>query len=167
EDRIPIAVSFGHIAPGRAGAQHPKNAVDYSPLVGNGRTPFATIRKQGVENAPFRVRQIAATQCCLPQKGRLESKLDSFLKNRQNDLVSGVLSGASAGRCCLLCPLPLQLLSKSSRSWARRPTSEVTVYAVACIWIDEPKSTKEKMMTARAAEILSVKTCPDKAGQPS
>src|SRR5262249_20989748 len=83
---IPIAVSFGHIAPGRAGAQHPKNAVDHSPLVGNGRTPFATIRKQGVENAPFRVRQIAATQCCLPQKGSLESKLDSSVKNRQHDL---------------------------------------------------------------------------------
>ena len=57
-------------------------------------------------------------------------------------------------------------MSKSSRMWTRRPTSEVTVYAVACIWIDEPKSTKEKMMTARAAEILSVKTCPDKADQP-
>src|SRR5262245_52463278 len=38
--RIPIAVSFGHIAPGRAGAQYPKNAVDRSPLVGNGRTAF-------------------------------------------------------------------------------------------------------------------------------
>jgi hypothetical protein len=60
----------------------------------------------------------------------------------------------------------LQLLNKSSRSWARRPTSEVTVYAIASIRIDEPKSTKEKMMTARAAEILSVKTCSDKAGQP-
>lgn len=57
--------------------------------------------------------------------------------------------------------------SKSSRSWAKRPTSKVTVYAVASIWIDEPKSPKEKMMTARAAEILSVKTSPDKAGQPS
>jgi hypothetical protein len=55
---------------------------------------------------------------------------------------------------------------QSSRSWTRRPTSEVTVYAVASIWIDEPKSTKEKMMTARAVEILPVKTCPDKAGQP-
>ena len=58
-------------------------------------------------------------------------------------------------------------MSKSSRMWTRRPTSEVTVYAVASIWIGEPKSTKEKMMTARAAEILSVKACPDKAGQPS
>ena len=60
--------SFGHIARGRAGAQYPKNAVDRSPLVGNGRTAFATIGKQGVENAPFRVRQIAATQCCLPSE---------------------------------------------------------------------------------------------------
>jgi hypothetical protein len=41
---------------------------------------------KGVENAPFRVRQIAATQCCLPQKGSLESKLDSSVKNRQHDL---------------------------------------------------------------------------------
>src|SRR5262249_28119695 len=99
-----------HIAPGRAGAQHPKNAVDHSPLVGNGRTPFATIRKQGVENAPFRVRQIAATQCCLPQKGSLESKLDSSVKNRQHDLVGScawcraspavmALSAGGDGKC--------------------------------------------------------------------
>ena len=87
EDRIPIAVSFRHIAPGRAGAQNPKNAVDCSSLVGNGRTTFATIRKQGVENEPFRVRQIPPTQCCLPQKGSLESRLDSSVKNRQHGLV--------------------------------------------------------------------------------
>src|SRR5262249_4865549 len=96
EDRIPIAVSFGHIAPGRAGAQYPKNAVDRSPLVGNGRTAFATVRKQGVENTPFRVRQIAATQCCLPQKGSLESKLDSSVKNRQHDLAARQLSRGHA-----------------------------------------------------------------------
>ena len=53
EDRIPIAVLFRHIAPGRAGAQNPKNAVDCSPLVGNGRTTFATVRKQGVEHEPL------------------------------------------------------------------------------------------------------------------
>src|SRR5262249_31495126 len=101
EDRIPIAVSFGHIAPGRAGAQYPKDAVDRSPLVGNGRAAFATIRKQGVENAPFRVRQIAATQCCLSQKGSLESKLDSSVKNRQHDLVGRVLINAQiAARLC-------------------------------------------------------------------
>jgi hypothetical protein len=35
---------------------------------------------------PFRVRSIAATQCCLLQKGSLESKLDSSVKNRQRAL---------------------------------------------------------------------------------
>jgi hypothetical protein len=32
------------------------------------------------------VRQIAPTQSCLLQKGSLESKLDSSVKNRQHDL---------------------------------------------------------------------------------
>src|SRR5262249_41191392 len=44
--------------------------------------------EQRVENAPFRVRYIAPTQCCLLQKGSLESKLDSSVKNRQNALLS-------------------------------------------------------------------------------
>src|SRR5262249_41911929 len=43
------------------------------------------IRSSG--NAPFRVRQIAPTQCCVLQKGSLESKLDSSVKNRQHALV--------------------------------------------------------------------------------
>jgi hypothetical protein len=33
------------------------------------------------------VSQIAPTQCCLLQKGSLESKLDSSVKNRQHGLV--------------------------------------------------------------------------------
>ena len=41
--------------------EHPENAVDRSPLVRDRRTAFATIGKQWIENAPFRVRQIAAT----------------------------------------------------------------------------------------------------------
>ena len=37
------------------------NAVDRSPLVRDSRTTFAPIGKQWIENAPFRVRQIAPT----------------------------------------------------------------------------------------------------------
>jgi len=44
--------------------------------------------EKGIENPPLRVRQIAATQCCLLQKGSLESKLDSSVKNRQHGLVA-------------------------------------------------------------------------------
>ena len=86
EDRIPISVSLGHVAPRRTGAQDPENAVDRSPLVRDSRTTFAPIGKQWIENAPFRVRQIAPTQCCLLQKGSLESKLDSSVKNCQHGL---------------------------------------------------------------------------------
>jgi hypothetical protein len=35
------------------------------------------------------------------------------------------------------------------------------------MWFDRPKSTKEKMTTTRTPKALAVKTCPDKAGQPS
>ena len=48
----------------------------------------------------------------------------------------------------------------------RAPTREVTIYAVAGIWFDQPKSTKEEVVTTRTPEILAVKTCSDKAGQP-
>jgi len=51
----------------------------------------------------LRVRQIAATQCCLLQKGSLESKLDSSVKNRQHGLVS--LSTISTERRPFICTL--------------------------------------------------------------
>ena len=54
-----------------AGAQNPKNAVDCSSPVRNGGTAFAPIGEQWVENTPFRVRQIASTQCRLLKKGSL------------------------------------------------------------------------------------------------
>ena len=44
KDRVPIAVSLGHVAPRRAGAQNPENTIDRSPLVGNRRATFAPIR---------------------------------------------------------------------------------------------------------------------------
>lgn len=84
---IPIAVPFRHVAPGGAGAQHPQNAVDHAALVFDLRATLATVGEKSIENPPLRVRQIAATQCCLPQKGSLESKLDSSVKNRQHGLV--------------------------------------------------------------------------------
>jgi len=90
KDRIPITVSLGHVAPRSAGAQNPENTVDRSPLVRDRWTTFAPIGEQRVENAPFRVRYIAPTQCCLLQKGSLESKLDSSVKNRQHALVPGL-----------------------------------------------------------------------------
>src|SRR6266487_5148367 len=44
EGRIPLAIAFGQVAPRRARAQHPENAVHRSPLVPNGRTTLAPIR---------------------------------------------------------------------------------------------------------------------------
>jgi hypothetical protein len=84
----------GHVAPRRASAQNPQNAGGRSPLVRDGWATFAPIRQQWIENAPFRARQIAPTQCCLLQKGSLESKLDSSVKNRQHALA--VLKRASS-----------------------------------------------------------------------
>jgi hypothetical protein len=73
EHRVPIAVSLGKVAPRRACAQNPKDAVDRSPLERNGWAALAPIGEQGIENVPVRVRQISPTQCCLPKKGSLES----------------------------------------------------------------------------------------------
>jgi hypothetical protein len=71
ENRVPIAVPFWHVAPRSAGAQDPKNTVDRLPLARNGGTALAPIGEQWIENAPFRVRQIAPTQSCLLNKGSL------------------------------------------------------------------------------------------------
>src|SRR6266566_3344024 len=68
EGRIPLAISFGQVAPRRARAQHPENAVHRSPLVPNGRTTLAPIRQQRIENVPFRVRQISPTHGCPPSR---------------------------------------------------------------------------------------------------
>ena len=50
-----------------------QNAIDRSPLVFDRLATLATVGEKGIENAPFRVRQIAPTQCCLPKKGSFES----------------------------------------------------------------------------------------------
>ena len=71
ENRVPIAVSPWHVTPRRAGAQDPKDAVDRSPFALYRRATLAAIGEKGIENAPFRVRQIASTQCRLPKKGSL------------------------------------------------------------------------------------------------
>src|SRR6266566_4609110 len=68
EGRIPLAISFGQVAPRRARAQYPENAVHRSPLVRNGRTTLAPIRQQRIENVPFRVRQISPTHGCPPSR---------------------------------------------------------------------------------------------------
>jgi hypothetical protein len=65
EGRVPIAVSLGHVAPGRACAQHPQNAINRPPLVLYRRPAFATVGEKWIENAPFPVCQIAPTQGCL------------------------------------------------------------------------------------------------------
>ena len=73
--------------PSACGAQNPENAVDRAPLALDCWTAFSPIGEQWIENAPLLVSQIAPTQCCLLQKGSLESKLDSSVKNRQHGLV--------------------------------------------------------------------------------
>ena len=47
------------------------NAVDRSPLVRDSRTTFAPIGKQWIENAPFRVRQIAPLNAASSRKAAL------------------------------------------------------------------------------------------------
>ena len=65
EGRVPIAVSAWHVAPRRAGAQHPQNAINRPPLVLYRRAALATTGEKWIENGPFPVCQIAPTQGCL------------------------------------------------------------------------------------------------------
>jgi hypothetical protein len=49
ENRVPIAVSPWDVAPGRACAQNPKNAVDRSPLVLDRRAALAAVGEKWIE----------------------------------------------------------------------------------------------------------------------
>jgi Family of unknown function (DUF5681) len=71
EDRVPIAVSLWHVAPRRAGAQNPKDAVHRPPLVSNGwaALPSVTITENG--------------------KCRKISKLDAAVTQLANDAARG------------------------------------------------------------------------------
>jgi hypothetical protein len=67
-DRVPLPYRSG-ISRQDAPVRRTQNAVDRSSPVRNGGTAFAPIGEQWVENTPFRVRQIASTQCRLLKKG--------------------------------------------------------------------------------------------------
>jgi hypothetical protein len=41
------------------------------------------------------------------------------------------------------------------------------VHAASRIWVDKHESPKEKLVTPRAPKILTIKTCPGEAGQPT
>lgn len=68
-DRVPVAVLLRHVAPRRAAAQTPQDAVDNIAII-LGRAASAALaglafdRQQTLQNPPFRFRQIAATHDC-------------------------------------------------------------------------------------------------------
>ena len=69
-DRIPVAVLLGNIAPWRAGAQPPQNAIDDIAIVLGRATPpalprLSLNRQQYPQNTPLDLAQIAAAQGCL------------------------------------------------------------------------------------------------------
>jgi hypothetical protein len=64
---------WGRSRQGAPVRRNPENAIGHSPLVFYRRAALAPVGQKWIENLPFRVRQIAATQCCLPKKGNLES----------------------------------------------------------------------------------------------
>jgi hypothetical protein len=48
----------------------------------------------------------------------------------------------------------------------KRPAREVAVDAIAGVWLKQLEPPKEKFVTARTAEILTIKTCAGKSDQP-
>jgi hypothetical protein len=79
-DRVPIAVFLRHIPPWRAGPQPPENAVDHIPIVfwrtaTSALAWFSLNRQQNLQNTPFRFRQIATAQGCLPESAALNQFL--------------------------------------------------------------------------------------------
>ena len=64
-DAVPIAISLGHVAPRRAGAQPPEDAVDGGAPVDRRTTAAILRRKQILQNLPLGFSQITSTQDCL------------------------------------------------------------------------------------------------------
>jgi hypothetical protein len=48
----------------------------------------------------------------------------------------------------------------------KRPVREVAVDAIAGVWLKQLEPPKEKFVTTRTAEILTIKTCAGKSDQP-
>ncbi len=80
-DRIPTAVTLGHVPPRHPGAQAPQNAVDRGPPIPRRpAAPAALRRKKLLQQTPFGVAQISSAQGCLPRIYSLESKPESCVK---------------------------------------------------------------------------------------
>jgi hypothetical protein len=75
-DRVPIAILLGNVAPRRARAQPPQDAVDDVAII-LGRPATAALpglafnRQQNPQNTPLDLCQIAAAQGCLPESAAL------------------------------------------------------------------------------------------------
>ena len=83
--RHPLAVLLRQVAPRRAGAHSPQNAVHDGPVVA--RRPAlapALGRQQVFQQPPFRFAQIASAHEPLPPRGILESRFESHVNHFVN-----------------------------------------------------------------------------------
>jgi hypothetical protein len=83
--RHPLAVLLRQVAPRRAGAHPPQNAVHDGPVVARRTTLAPALGRQEVfQQSPFRFAQIASTHEPLPPRGILESRFDSRVNHFVN-----------------------------------------------------------------------------------
>lgn len=84
-DRHPLAVLLRQVAPRRSGPDAPQDAVHDPPIVER-RAALATAfgRQKILEQSPFGLAQIAATQIRLPPRGILESSFESRVNHFVN-----------------------------------------------------------------------------------
>jgi hypothetical protein len=80
-----------HVAPRRAGAKNPENAVDRAPLAIDRWIAFSPIGEQWIENAPLLVSQIAPTQS--PRSGDEVLRGVASLPGWHGGLCHGALLG--------------------------------------------------------------------------
>jgi hypothetical protein len=83
--RHPLAIFLRQVAPRRAGAHPPENAVHNGPVVARRAALAPTLGRQEVlQQPPLRFAQIASAHESLPSGGILESRFDSRVNHFVN-----------------------------------------------------------------------------------
>ena len=92
-DRIPLSVALMHVAPGASDPKNMQHTVQIPPIiVRRSRLPPAFGGQKPLNDPPFHIRQVAASQNCL-----LKSSLESRQSRFENPLCQQVLANAYEG----------------------------------------------------------------------
>ena len=84
--RTPFAQFLRQIAPRRASSRDPENTIQDAPMIGGRSPPLgACLDHKLLEQCPFRIRQPASNQFCLPPRDSFKSSRNSPVNHFVNN----------------------------------------------------------------------------------